>query len=51
MNNSTDIPDHVGFCYILQNNLVQGAGMATIPITNSKHLPIGQLKGTTSHFH
>jgi len=44
MNNSTDIPDHVGFCYILQNNLVQGAGMATIPITNSKHLPIGQLK-------
>ena len=44
---STDIPEHVGFCYILQNNLLQSAGMATVPITNSKHLAIGQLKGTT----
>jgi len=41
---STDIPEHVGFCYILQNNLLQSAGMATVPITNSKHLAIGQLK-------
>jgi len=42
--NPNDVPDHIGFCYILQNNLIQNAGMATVPITNSKHLAIGQLK-------
>lgn len=41
-----DPPEHMGFCYVLQNNMTQSQGAATVPITSPKHLPIGQLKGT-----
>lgn len=40
-----DSPEHIGFCYILQNNMTQSDGSATVPITSPKHLAIGQLKG------
>ncbi|KZS21732.1 Glycerophosphocholine phosphodiesterase GPCPD1 [Daphnia magna] len=39
-----DSPEHIGFCYILQNNMTQSDGSATVPITSPKHLAIGQLK-------
>jgi len=42
--NKSDVPDHVGFCYMLQNNLTQSEGMATIPITSPRHQVIGQLR-------
>lgn len=41
-----DPPEHIGFCYVLQNNMTQSEGNATVPITSPKHLAIGQLKGT-----
>ena len=42
---NVDVPEHVGFCYVLQNNLLQSEGTATVPITSPKHQVIGQLKG------
>ena len=42
--NKSDVPDHVGFCYMLQNNLTQSEEMATIPITSPRHQVIGQLR-------
>jgi hypothetical protein len=41
-----DSSEHIGFCYVLQNNMTQSEGSATVPITSPKHLAIGQLKGT-----
>ena len=37
--------EHVGFCYVLQNNLTQNQGAATVPITSPRHQAIGQLRG------
>ncbi|XP_046443708.1 glycerophosphocholine phosphodiesterase GPCPD1-like [Daphnia pulex] len=39
-----DSSEHIGFCYVLQNNMTQSEGSATVPITSPKHLAIGQLK-------
>jgi len=36
--------EHVGFCYVLQNNLTQNQGAATVPITSPRHQAIGQLR-------
>ncbi|XP_008553502.1 glycerophosphocholine phosphodiesterase GPCPD1 isoform X1 [Microplitis demolitor] len=36
-------PDHIGFSYILPSTLQASVGILTIPITSTKHRPIGQL--------
>ncbi|XP_034945285.1 glycerophosphocholine phosphodiesterase GPCPD1-like isoform X2 [Chelonus insularis] len=36
-------PNHIGFSYILPSTLQSSVGILTIPITSTKHRPIGQL--------
>lgn len=36
-------PNHIGFSYILPSTLQSSVGQLTIPITSTKHRPIGQL--------
>ncbi|XP_024947437.1 glycerophosphocholine phosphodiesterase GPCPD1 isoform X2 [Cephus cinctus] len=36
-------PNHIGFSYILPSTLQASVGLLTVPITSSKHRPIGQL--------
>ncbi|XP_011302442.1 glycerophosphocholine phosphodiesterase GPCPD1 isoform X2 [Fopius arisanus] len=36
-------PTHIGFSYILPSTLQASVGMLTVPITSTKHRPIGQL--------
>ncbi|XP_074108367.1 glycerophosphocholine phosphodiesterase GPCPD1 isoform X1 [Cotesia typhae] len=36
-------PEHIGFSYILPSTLAGSVGILTIPITSTKHRPIGQL--------
>lgn len=38
-----DIPRYIGFTFVLPSNLKENFGVATLPITSQKHLPIGQL--------
>ncbi|CAL4084008.1 unnamed protein product [Meganyctiphanes norvegica] len=38
-----DIPRYLGFTFVLPSNLKENFGVATLPITSQKHLPIGQL--------
>uniref|UniRef100_A0A2P2I1B8 Glycerophosphocholine phosphodiesterase GPCPD1-like n=1 Tax=Hirondellea gigas TaxID=1518452 RepID=A0A2P2I1B8_9CRUS len=38
-----EIPHYIGCSYLLPSNLVENFGVATIPITSPRHLPIGQL--------
>ena len=40
-----DIPRYIGFTFVLPSNLKENFGVATLPITSQKHLPIGQLTG------
>ncbi|XP_014608826.1 PREDICTED: glycerophosphocholine phosphodiesterase GPCPD1-like isoform X2 [Polistes canadensis] len=36
-------PNHIGFSYILPSTLQSSVGMLTVPITSTRHRPIGQL--------
>nr|XP_012151100.1 PREDICTED: glycerophosphocholine phosphodiesterase GPCPD1-like isoform X2 [Megachile rotundata]XP_012151102.1 PREDICTED: glycerophosphocholine phosphodiesterase GPCPD1-like isoform X2 [Megachile rotundata] len=36
-------PNHIGFSYILPSTLQASVGLLTVPITSTKHRPIGQL--------
>ncbi|XP_076755709.1 glycerophosphocholine phosphodiesterase GPCPD1 isoform X2 [Xylocopa sonorina] len=36
-------PSHIGFSYILPSTLQPSVGLLTVPITSTKHRPIGQL--------
>ncbi|XP_029040573.1 glycerophosphocholine phosphodiesterase GPCPD1-like isoform X1 [Osmia bicornis bicornis] len=36
-------PSHIGFSYILPSTLQASVGLLTVPITSTKHRPIGQL--------
>ncbi|XP_076675087.1 glycerophosphocholine phosphodiesterase GPCPD1 isoform X2 [Andrena cerasifolii] len=36
-------PSHIGFSYILPSTLQSSVGLLTVPITSTKHRPIGQL--------
>ena len=36
-------PNHIGFSYILPSTLQPSVGLLTVPITSTKHRPIGQL--------
>ncbi|XP_043253704.1 glycerophosphocholine phosphodiesterase GPCPD1-like isoform X1 [Colletes gigas] len=36
-------PNHIGFSYILPSTLQSSVGLLTVPITSTKHRPIGQL--------
>ncbi|XP_051167011.1 glycerophosphocholine phosphodiesterase GPCPD1-like isoform X2 [Leptopilina boulardi] len=36
-------PNHIGFSYILPSTLQSSVGIITVPITSTKHRPIGQL--------
>ncbi|XP_043680401.1 glycerophosphocholine phosphodiesterase GPCPD1-like isoform X2 [Vespula pensylvanica] len=36
-------PNHIGFSYILPSTLQSSVGILTVPITSTKHRPIGQL--------
>ncbi|XP_031779389.1 glycerophosphocholine phosphodiesterase GPCPD1 isoform X2 [Nasonia vitripennis] len=36
-------PNHIGFSYILPSTLQSSVGQLTVPITSTKHRPIGQL--------
>ncbi|KAK2576031.1 hypothetical protein KPH14_007381 [Odynerus spinipes] len=36
-------PNHIGFSYILPSTLQASVGILTVPITSTKHRPIGQL--------
>ncbi|XP_032674254.1 glycerophosphocholine phosphodiesterase GPCPD1-like isoform X1 [Odontomachus brunneus] len=36
-------PTHIGFSYILPSTLQSSVGLLTVPITSTKHRPIGQL--------
>ncbi|XP_058804972.1 glycerophosphocholine phosphodiesterase GPCPD1-like isoform X1 [Phymastichus coffea] len=36
-------PNHIGFSYILPSTLQTSTGLLTVPITSTKHRPIGQL--------
>ena len=40
-----EIPLFIGNSHVLPSNLQDNFGTATLPITSSKHLPIGQLRG------
>ncbi|KAG7170910.1 Glycerophosphocholine phosphodiesterase GPCPD1-like 1 [Homarus americanus] len=40
---SEEIPKHLGCSYILPSNLKENYGVATLPITSPKHIPVGQL--------
>lgn len=39
----SDIPEHVGFCYILPSNMRETSGTCNMPISGKKQQPIGQL--------
>lgn len=41
---SKEFPEHIGFCYMVQNHFQQTEGTATVPITSPKHQVIGQLQ-------
>lgn len=41
----TEIPDHIGFCYILPSNLRDTSGTCNMPIAGKRQQPIGQLSG------
>ncbi|XP_043480117.1 glycerophosphocholine phosphodiesterase GPCPD1-like [Leptopilina heterotoma] len=36
-------PNHIGFSYILPSTIQSSVGIITVPITSTKHRPIGQL--------
>lgn len=38
-------PNHIGFSYILPSTLTSSEGRVVVPITSTKHRPIGQLFG------
>ena len=46
----TDLPDHVGMCYIHSDSLRDTEGKVEATITSIKHQPIGRLVGEY-HFH
>lgn len=37
------IPEHIGFSYILPGNMKETFGTCTVPITGTRHQPVGQL--------
>lgn len=39
----SEIPEHIGFCYILPSNLRDTSGTCNMPIAGKKQQPIGQL--------
>nr|XP_042899306.1 glycerophosphocholine phosphodiesterase GPCPD1 [Parasteatoda tepidariorum] len=39
----TDIPEHIGFCYILPSNMRDTSGTCNMPISGKRQQPIGQL--------
>ena len=41
----TDLPDHVGMCYIHSDTLSNTEGQVEATITSMKHQPIGRLVG------
>lgn len=41
----SEIPDHIGFCYILPSNLRDTSGTCNMPIAGKRQQPIGQLSG------
>lgn len=41
---SEDPPCHVGFTYILPNNMKYSNGVIVCPITSVRHQPLGELK-------
>lgn len=40
-----EVPKYLGCSYVLPSNLKDKYGVATLPITSPKHMPIGQLTG------
>lgn len=36
-------PSHIGFSYILPSTLQSSVGLLTVPITSTKHRPIGMI--------
>ncbi|XP_069179920.1 glycerophosphocholine phosphodiesterase GPCPD1 isoform X2 [Procambarus clarkii] len=40
---SEDVPRYLGCSYILPSNMKENYGVANLPITSPKHIPIGQL--------
>ncbi|KFM81137.1 Glycerophosphocholine phosphodiesterase GPCPD1, partial [Stegodyphus mimosarum] len=39
----SDIPEHIGFCYILPSNMRDTSGTCNMPISGKRQQPIGQL--------
>ena len=39
-----DLPSHIGSSYILPSMMTSSEGQAIVPITGSRHRPIGQLQ-------
>ncbi|GIY81252.1 hypothetical protein CDAR_430131 [Caerostris darwini] len=39
----SDVPEHIGFCYILPSNMRDTAGTCNMPISGKRQQPIGQL--------
>lgn len=47
----SEIPEHIGFCYILPSNMRDTAGTCNMPISGKRQQPIGQLSGEfLNHF-
>ncbi|GBL93344.1 Glycerophosphocholine phosphodiesterase GPCPD1 [Araneus ventricosus] len=41
--NDSNIPEHIGFCYILPSNMRDTSGTCNMPISGKRQQPIGQL--------
>ena len=41
----TEPPSHIGFSYILPSTMTSSEGRVVVPITSTRHRPIGQLSG------
>lgn len=42
-------PNHIGFSYILPSTLQASVGLITVPITSTKHRPIGKYVNIMKH--
>ena len=45
-----EIPHFIGCAHMLPSNLRESVGLASLPITSPKHLPIGHLNGESNTF-
>lgn len=43
--NANETPQYIGCCYFLPSNLKENAGVANLPLTSEKQVPIGQITG------